>query len=75
MYTFACHLSDFLIKIMNTFTNIIAKELQLPASGVDGTLQLLDEGCTIPFIARYRKERTGGLDDVQIGDIVWSAAA
>ena len=54
---------------MNTFTNIIAKELQLPASGVDGTLQLLDEGCTIPFIARYRKERTGGLDDVQIGDI------
>ena len=54
---------------MNTFTNIIAKELQLPASDIDGTLQLLDEGCTIPFIARYRKERTGGLDDVQIGDI------
>lgn len=54
---------------MNIFTNIIAKELQLPVSGIDNTLQLLDEGCTIPFIARYRKERTGGLGDIKITDI------
>ena len=33
---------------------------------MENTLKLLDEGCTIPFISRYRKERTGGLDEVQI---------
>jgi uncharacterized protein len=41
----------------------------LPEQGVDNTLALLDEGCTIPFISRYRKERTGGLDEVQIAQI------
>ena len=50
----------------NIYTDLIARELQLPARGVAGTLQLLDEGCTIPFISRYRKERTGALDEVQI---------
>ncbi len=53
----------------NTFTDIIARELSLPAKGVENTLQLLEEGCTIPFISRYRKERTGGLDEVQIAAI------
>ncbi len=54
---------------MNIFTEMIARELQLPAAGVDNTIALLEEGCTIPFISRYRKEKTGGLDDVQIGSI------
>ena len=54
---------------MNIFTETIARELQLPAAGVDNTIALLEEGCTIPFISRYRKEKTGGLDDVQIGSI------
>ena len=54
---------------MNIFTKIIAGELQLPQQGVENTLKLLEEGCTIPFISRYRKERTGGLDEVQIAKI------
>ena len=48
------------------FTQLIASELHLAEHGVENTLKLLDEGCTIPFISRYRKERTGGLDEVQI---------
>ena len=48
------------------FTHLISCELHLPESGVENTLKLLNEGCTIPFISRYRKERTGGLDEVQI---------
>jgi len=47
----------------------IAKELGLDARHVRDTLALLDEGNTVPFIARYRKERTGNLDEVQIRDI------
>ncbi|MEX0996825.1 MAG: Tex family protein, partial [Flavobacteriaceae bacterium] len=43
---------------------------QLPAGSIKNTVQLLNEDCTIPFIARYRKERTGNLDEVQIEDIV-----
>ena len=54
---------------MNSFTKHIAKTLSLPEKGVENTLALLDEGCTIPFISRYRKERTGGLDEVQITQI------
>ena len=57
------------MKDMNVFTKIIARELQLPQEGVENTLRLLDDGCTIPFISRYRKERTGGLDEVQIAKI------
>lgn len=49
--------------------NIIAKQLQLAVKAVENTIALLDEGCTIPFISRYRKEKTGGLDEVQIGNI------
>ena len=48
------------------FTKLIAAELHLQEAAVENTLKLLDEGCTIPFISRYRKERTGGLDEVQI---------
>ena len=51
---------------LKTFTRLISSELHLPEHGVENTLKLLDEGCTIPFISRYRKERTGGLDEVQI---------
>ena len=48
------------------FTQLISSELHLSEHAVENTLKLLDEGCTIPFISRYRKERTGGLDEVQI---------
>jgi uncharacterized protein len=48
----------------------IKSHTQLPESSVKNTVELLNEACTIPFIARYRKERTGNLDEVQIGDIV-----
>lgn len=51
---------------MNAFTKIITGITHLPERGVDATLTLLDQGCTIPFIARYRKERTGNLNEVQI---------
>lgn len=51
---------------LKIFTQLISNELHLPEHGVENTLKLLDESCTIPFISRYRKERTGGLDEVQI---------
>lgn len=51
------------------FTKLIAQQLRLPEKNVAGTLNLLEEGCTIPFISRYRKERTGGMDEVQIAAI------
>ena len=51
------------------FTKLISTELHLQEHAVENTLKLLDEGCTIPFISRYRKERTGGLDEVQITSI------
>ena len=53
----------------NSFARLIAQHLNLQERAVDNTLALLDEGCTIPFISRYRKERTGGLDEVQIAAI------
>lgn len=54
---------------MHILTKLISQKLQLPEQGVENTLKLLDEGCTIPFIARYRKERTGNLDEVKIAAI------
>ena len=54
---------------MNIFARLIAERLNIDEKSAEGTLALLDEGCTIPFIARYRKERTGGLDEVQIAAI------
>ena len=53
----------------NIFAKLIAQDLGLSLEVVANTLSLLDEGCTIPFISRYRKERTGGLDEVQIAAI------
>ncbi|TVR61355.1 MAG: RNA-binding transcriptional accessory protein [Gemmatimonadales bacterium] len=47
----------------------VARELALPATGVRGALELFQEGATLPFIARYRKEATGGLDEVQLGEV------
>ena len=44
----------------------LAKELNLPPRGVAAVVGLLADGNTVPFIARYRKEQTGGLDEVQI---------
>jgi len=48
----------------------IISQTQLPESSVKNTIALLNEDCTIPFISRYRKERTDNLDEVQIGEIV-----
>ena len=46
--------------------NKIAQELQIKTQQVNATIELIDEGSTIPFIARYRKEVTGALDDIQL---------
>lgn len=54
---------------MEDFSRMIAAELKLPEHRIANTLKLLQGGATIPFISRYRKEATGGLDEVQIGDI------
>ena len=47
----------------------IAQELSVKPVQVEAAVQLLDEGSTVPFIARYRKEVTGGLDDLQLRDL------
>ena len=52
-----------------THIALISKALNLPRKSVENTVKLLDEGATIPFISRYRKELTGSLDEVAIGDI------
>ena len=51
---------------INIYAKMIGKALGLSERSAINTLQLIDEGCTIPFISRYRKERTGNLDEVQI---------
>lgn len=51
---------------MTNFANYISSELQLQTKDVAGVLKLIEEGCTIPFISRYRKEQTGGMDEVNI---------
>lgn len=48
----------------------ITQHTQLPEISIKNTIQLLNEDCTVPFISRYRKERTGNLDEVQLGEIV-----
>ena len=53
------------IKILKT----ISKELAASVQQVEAAVRLLDEGATVPFIARYRKEATGGLDDVQLREL------
>ena len=54
---------------MNKVVEIIAQELQIKQSQVESTIKLIDEGNTIPFIARYRKEVTGSLDEEVIRSI------
>lgn len=55
---------------MNTMLPaLVAEKLQISERQIEQTLQLLEDGATIPFISRYRKERTGGLDEVQIAAI------
>jgi uncharacterized protein len=54
---------------MSVTTSLISKSLNLSSRNVESTIKLLNEGATIPFISRYRKELTGGLDEVQIANI------
>ena len=51
---------------MTSIPAVIAKELGVKVEQVSAAIQLLDEGSTVPFISRYRKEVTGGLDDSQL---------
>ncbi|KJD31216.1 RNA-binding protein [Tamlana nanhaiensis] len=51
-------------------TDYIFSHTQLPKTAIQNTINLLNDACTVPFISRYRKEATGNLDEVQIGDIV-----
>ena len=55
---------------MSQLLHYIHHHTQLPEGSIKNTVELLNESCTVPFISRYRKERTGNLDEVQIGDIV-----
>lgn len=55
---------------MPTILSYLKSSTNLPEAGIKNTLQLLEEGATIPFISRYRKERTGNLDEVQLGEIL-----
>jgi len=54
---------------MIQFEELISRKLQLTVKQVANTIKLLEEGATVPFISRYRKELTGSLDEVQISDI------
>ena len=51
---------------MDIINAIIAKELSVGVAQVAAAVELLNEGATVPFISRYRKEKTGGLDDTQL---------
>ncbi len=59
----------FILEIMQLL-QFIKSKTSLPLTGIQNTIELLNEDCTIPFIARYRKEKTGNLDEVQLADIV-----
>jgi uncharacterized protein len=59
---------------MHAYAVELSQELGLKPEQVDKTLALNAEGATVPFIARYRKEATGGLDEVQIQTILDRAA-
>ena len=54
---------------MTLFNKIISTELNIPINQINHTVKLLQDGASIPFISRYRKEATGGLDEVQIEKI------
>lgn len=55
---------------MTALINFISNQISLPEKGIKNTINLLNDGATLPFIARYRKEMTGNLDEVQIGEII-----
>ncbi len=55
--------------MQNIFAKIISETQNIPVKQVEAVLNLLGDGCTIPFISRYRKEATGGLDEVKIAEI------
>ncbi len=50
--------------------SFISTKTNLPIKGIENTIELFNEDCTVPFISRYRKERTGNLDEVEIGKIL-----
>jgi len=58
---------------MNPYAQELARELGLRPEQVDRTLALHEKGATIPFMARYRKEATGGMDEVQIQAVLEGA--
>ncbi len=61
---------EILLEKKEQILDMIAKELSISLKQVKNTIDLLEEGNTVPFIARYRKEHTGALDEVQIRDIM-----
>ena len=54
---------------MSSTIQAVAESTGLPAKGVEAVISLFDEGATVPFISRYRKERTGSLDEVAVRNI------
>ena len=54
---------------MEEFSRMVSEALELPEHRVQNTLKRLLDGATIPFVSRYRKEATGGMDEVQISEI------
>ncbi|MBQ3008030.1 MAG: hypothetical protein IJD80_00445 [Oscillospiraceae bacterium] len=69
-------------KVFSTdFNTVLAREFSIKPWQAENTIALLDEGATIPFIARYRKEKTGELDDQTIRNLserflmVWSSSS
>ena len=55
--------------MIKLYIDLISKELSIAPWQVEHTIELFQDGATIPFISRYRKERTGSLDEVQIFEI------
>ena len=67
-FPYLCFLTNIETRIVmeQIFSQLIAKTLGITERQATHTIELLEEGATVPFISRYRKERTGGLDEVQI---------
>ena len=53
----------------NAKLELVARQVRLPLEKIQATVELLDEGNTVPFITRYRRDRTGGLDEEQIRQV------
>ena len=56
--------------MMQEYIKYVSEKLMLDATDVENTIKLIEDGCTVAFIARYRKELTGGFDEVIINSIV-----